>query len=47
MSLLEEKAKAELKENQNRLGVECDMSLSPFGCFNELIKKLMKNIKCQ
>ena len=38
-SLLEEKAKEELKENQKRLGVECDMTLSPFGCFNELIKK--------
>jgi len=42
MALLEEKAKEELKENQERLDVECDMSLSPFGCFNELIKKSYK-----
>jgi len=40
MALLEEKAKEELKENQKKLGVECDMNLSPFGCFNELIQKV-------
>ena len=40
MALLEEKAKEELKENQKILGVECDMNLSPFGCFNELIQKV-------
>ena len=42
MAFLEEKAKEELKENQEILGVECDMSLSAFGCFNELIKKAYK-----
>ena len=40
MALLEEKAKEELKENQKKLGVECDMNLSPFGCFNELIQEV-------
>ena len=38
MALLEEKAKTELKENQKKLGVECDTTLSPFGCFDDLIK---------
>jgi len=39
LELLKEKAKEVLKENQKRLKIECDMSLSPFGCFNELIQK--------
>ena len=46
MALLEEKAKEELKENQKKLGVECDMNLSPFGCFNELIQEVYEKY-CQ
>ena len=37
--LLEEKAQQVLLDNQERLNIKCNQSLSQFGCFEELIKK--------